>query len=704
MPKHLTTTIDRVSLWISLGLVLFLPLFFLPITTEFYDFQKNALLFSVTAILLVLLLARMMAERTVRLVFSPVLLPLAVFTLSLVISLIFAGSNKLEPLITPGSAGTVLILFFLLTILTNLHHGKKREQLFLYALAASASILGLLALLSFVGILAYLPLPEFIKLPTFTPMGTQLSLATFLAVILVAIGGKLVNMLGLDENSQETDIIDQITAAWSSTQTQNRFHSYELFGLGAAFLIVLAGLGVSAYQLTTSHKANLLAPQFGWQIAVETLKSWPTAVVGVGPTNFLSAYTRFRPLSINATDAWNMRFSDSSNAYFHYMTVSGLLGLGGFIFILFNMFKLYKRLSRSEKNADSYLPLFYGIFAIFIITAVVPINFSLLFLLFLFIALVGMRMTPSFVVEEPSLITPVLLVLIILCLVGVGGYFGSQFYLADVSFRRSLTSAIANRGLDVYNEQKEAIDLNPRSDLYRATFAQTNLALATSLARRANATGSGQLTDNERQTVSTLIQQAIAEGKAAVALSPEKVTNWENLGQIYRSLINIADGSQIWTTQVYQQAIELDPVNPLLRLNLGSVYFALGQYDDAARQFELAALLKANDTNILYNLAVAYREKKDYIRANQVMQAVLVNLPANAPERSRVNQELEDIRSKLPPAPKAQSVESGQPLITPPEPAPTGLKQPIQLPKEAEPPEVTAKPKRTATPTPTPHL
>lgn len=702
MKTDLSETLHNIAIYALAALAAVLPLFFLPITTEFFEFQKNVLLIVATLVLLLLSLASWIASRRIRIVLSPLFIPLGFLVLAFVLSVIFASQNKLEPFITPGSTGTIITLTILSFIIVNLLYGHKRTDFVLYGLAAGSAVMALLSILAFSGILRFLPVPEYMKLPTFTPAGTLAPLAVYLGVTLVWITSRLAAMLGLDEDGNEqSDVFDQLSLAWSkawqhrSRETKERkTHMYGLIGLCIAAIVILAGFGTSIYQLTTTSQP-LLPLQFGWQISLEALKDWKTALVGVGPNNFLSAFTRFRPLGLNATDQWNVRFTNSSNTFLHYLTTIGFLGFAAFLGIFIQIYRLQR-----QQHKVSHPALFYSLYALFIACVLAPPSILVLFLLFVFVALIATEGAPVYVVEESTLIASTILSVIILLVAGAIVYYGFPIYKADMLFRESLVALGENRGLDVYNKQREAINLFPMNDLYRATFAQTNLALATNLSRRAIATGSGQLSNEDRQTISVLIQQAIREAKTAVALNPQKVTNWENLGQIYRSLINIAQGADVWTIQVYQQAVALDPTNPQLRLILGGVYYALGLFDEAISQFQLAVNLKPNHANAYYNLAAAFREKKDIRRAYQAMQASLANLPINAPDRERVTRDLEDLRRLLPKEEASPSATQTE-FITPPQPAPTGLKPPIPLPTENA-PEVTVRPTRVPTRSVTP--
>ncbi|MBI2007217.1 MAG: tetratricopeptide repeat protein, partial [Candidatus Blackburnbacteria bacterium] len=270
-------------------------------------------------------------------------------------------------------------------------------------------------------------------------------------------------------------------------------------------------------------------------------------------------------------------------------------------------------------------------------------------------------------------------------------YFGRDIYAGEMAYRRGLNAVLANDGIRAYNSMIEAINKNPRFDGYRISYSQINLALANNIAAKKD------LTDQERQTVSQLIQQAIAQAKSGVSLNQKRSENWGNLARIYQSLIPAAQGADQFAIATYQQAIALDPVNPELRIALGGVFYGLGRYEDAARVFELAVAAKPNHANAHYNLASALREKKDTGRAVGEMEQVLQLVDVTSQDYKTAQAELDKLRGKL--KEEQEATRAAQPETLKGPSAPTGpeIEPPIALPAESAPPST-----ESAEPTPIP--
>jgi len=454
----------------------------------------------------------------------------------------------------------------------------------------------------------------------------------------------------------------------------------------------LGSLVITIWQLLTPNKPLLLSYSTSWAIAVESFKNWRLFLFGIGPTNFLEAFSQFRPVSYNLSNLWAIRFSSSSNYYFHLLTTVGALGIASFLWLIGKTIK-----TQIKFNQEGSLTVFVPLLTILIIFLFLSPNFLLLFCFYLFLALLALNLPYSGEYSETSKIASwaifIPTLLFVLCCL----FFTGRTYAAEVFFRRSLNALAQNDGTGAYSNQVKAITLNPFHDLYRLAYSQTNLALAYSLASRSG------LSDQDRQNITALVQQAIREAKAAVSLNKNKVVNWENLANIYRQLINFAQGSDQWAITALSQAIKLDPTNPQLKLNLGGIYYALKNYDEAIRFFQQAVEIKPNFANGYYNLSAAYREKSNFQKAHEAMLATLNLVPTTSEDYNKARQELDELAKKVTASEAAQAKPekipepkpTQQPLIEPePYPSPV-ITPPIELPEEQAAPDVSPAPEAT---------
>jgi tetratricopeptide (TPR) repeat protein len=119
------------------------------------------------------------------------------------------------------------------------------------------------------------------------------------------------------------------------------------------------------------------------------------------------------------------------------------------------------------------------------------------------------------------------------------------------------------------------------------------------------------------------------------------------------------------------QAIALDPVNPRLRLDLGGIYYALGNYQAAAQVFSQAVNLKPDYANAHYNLAQSLKQLKvdDQALAQLQLTASLVcSQDSQTADCQRVNAEITALGS-TPASPAAGLNQNKEEAIAPATPS-----------------------------------
>lgn len=657
--------LEKIITWSIIILTGLIPLFFLPFTSDFYDFNKNILLLIGSLLLTIAWLLKMVLEKKVTFRRTAFDLPVLFIAATFILSTIITAPNKLETLWLPNGTGMIIALTFLYFVISN--NLKQNNQVkVLSSLIISGAILSLITIYQFIGLgetfITNDSLWSFLKVKTWTPMGNLLPLATFLVVSL---------SLALTRIYPPSLKLRQASTNWKLVYI-------------SISLLILAGLIIAAFQLFQPVTRPLLLPlSTAWAIAIESFKNGKTFLFGVGPKSFLDAFSQFRPTVYNLTPLWLVRSNNSSNFYLQLITTVGLVGLLSFGYLIWKIIK-----------ARPLSAIHYPLFIILIIFLFLPVNFLLLFVFYLLVALLASRL-PAHEYHEEGKILPWAIFIPALLVVLSSLFFIGRVYAAEIYFKRSLDSLAQNDGTAAYNNQIKATQLNPFYDVYRVSYSQTNLLLADAIASKTN------ISDQDRQDITTLIQQSISEAKTAVSLNKNKITNWENLANIYRQLINFAEGADQWTIATLNQAIKLDPQNPNLKLTLGGIYYALGNYDEAIRWFQQAVDNKPNFANGYYNLSAAYKEKGDLKKAYEMMQVTLNLVPTTSEDYQTARTELEELAKKLPAETaspsglQSEEISTEQPLMEPESfPSPV-ISPPIELPEEQTAPEISPAPEAT---------
>ncbi len=672
---------------ILLIIVFLFPLFFLPTTQEFFMTNKLYLLAYGILVLVAVSGIEFVTSRKfvwVRGVFDSVV---ALFLFTVALSILLTSPNKVQALLNVHlglvAMGGLGLLYYYLSR-TN----KAVATQVMNILSLASLVLALLSIVFFFNPLKSTALPsslEFLKNPNFTPLGSSFDLLLFLGFFAVV----------------------QLVSIFSKKRSDNPSRTARelLPSLASLTLLVLAIL-TNGYAIV---KTGLVLPPLtvSWYAAVETLKQPMTALFGVGVDNFSSIFSRSKDMLYNQSPLWQIQsFNASRSAFLHIFTETGVFGFIAFILLVSALVR--EAMERGKKQGQmvkNLLPVLYIVSALLVF----PPSMTLFFLLFV---LLGVK-SASEVDEHEHVfavdmrrVVPVYIGGSITALIVVGGlaYFMTRAYVAEYSFKRAIVGVAEKNIKQLYDNQRNAVILNPYIERYRLNFSQTNLLIANNISQSAQQKAKEnppketqnakeqqqpQLSEQDRQTISQAVQAAIAEAKAAASLNPMRAGNWENLANVYRSILGLVQEADAWTISSFQRAIMLDPQNPTYRLNLGGVYFSMKNFDEATKMFEQAVSLKPDWSNSHYNLAWSYYQKQDYPKAVAEMQSVLslTDPKRDEADYKKANQELEEMKKKLPKEEeKAQSTQSAEPkqlkLSTPQ----TATVEPkLQLPKEASP-------------------
>lgn len=672
----------NITTYIIFALAFLLPLAFTPLTSEFYDTAKLLLL--ILAILLMLLVwgIKFLTESRITIVKTPLDLLLLLYLVVAILSTVLSSTPYTSlygqlPRVHGSLLFQIALVLLYFMVVSNLK-GARAVKTVTNLLMTSGVILSLVSLLSFFKV--FLPWPP-AQNTFFSLAGSPSAAAIYLVIILPIV---LANLVSSFKNKGVfaplyflalllfviTIILIGNTASWLGLLVASGFALYQN-KLGLNFLdiegkrkfkvsgassflaivtVIAVLLAILCYTPTLKDKTPLgkLSSSFNREIQLPLTISWKISagafrdspILGTGPATYLYNFTQYKPIEYNQTPHWNIRVSTAHDQYLQTWAEMG--GAGVLLLLLIATTFIFFAL-RSRDNSG--LALAGAVFLIIMAlgpSTVLTQSIGFLILALFMVALRGQGAHELVVdlsgrtytqARGTHVLIPTLLFLPILALIVAGIYFTGKLALGEFHHRQALNAVAKNRGLDAYNSLIQAERINTRVDLYRADLAQTNFALANAIAAQrgpSQSSPSGSLTDQDRQNIQQLLQQAIAEGRASTALSIRSAGNWEILALIYRQISGVAKNALQFSLDAYGRAIQLDPLNPLLRLAVGGVYYQAKNYDLAVRFFDDAVSLKPDYPNSLYNLAIALREKGNYqegITVTERLVALLQDKP-----------------------------------------------------------------------------
>jgi len=685
---------EKISKIISVVLIFLVPIFFLPITSEFYSFNKLTLIVIATIILLVLWGIKTIKGERLEIIKSPVDKSLLALLAVLILSTIFSISKTDSIFGQQGrwlglGAFAVMMIYFYLS--TPSFKDQKTIKTAIYLLLLSATISSLISILSYYKI--FISSSPFYRFQNFSLTGS-IKDAVLLAVI-ATIASIAMNMHE-KSNFLKISLFLVTLINFFFISIIGSFLGWSLLIVGfvsllfftkssdlskSKVLLLVQTIGIAVPILAlifipTTRKVIVdenyigeitLPVKESWAIATSTIRDYP--LLATGPGTFHLNFSRFKPLSLNNTIYWANTFDKPFNEVFNALSTIGIIGTAVGIIFCVKALSFAKKSKGVEDNT--------GLIAVSsVLVTIIIISFALnhatilsTFLMFSFLSiLIGSHLATDS--ANSKLVKPVLLEVTSLTsissaedqtvvtgsytkyflaipaflIAGYLGYTSFRTYAGEYYMRKSL-NAIANNDLtNSYNYQVLALRYNPNRDTYYDSFSKINMTVAVALASK----NPDEITDKDRQDIQTFISQALQNSKIATEnIGPLNVSNWVTRAQLYQNLINVAQNAFEWSVSSYNTAIQLDPINPQLRLNLGGVYFTAGDYLSAANQFRQAIALKQDYANARYNFALALVAMGELEQAKNELEITKLLLPEDSEDRKLVEQEIETISSSI---------------------------------------------------------
>jgi tetratricopeptide (TPR) repeat protein len=618
-----------------------LPLFFWMITPNYFNFSKQFLVLLAGLIILVTFFSKIIVSKSISFARSPLVTAISVFLVAIITSLAFNPEGRPEALAGKGTLLILLPLISLILIMTK--SAKLNSKNLLHSIMVVGVILSIHSLLQLTVLSGLTFLPSFMQTKLFTLTGDYV---TTLTLIIMSVTAAIAYLKKGTEKMKPGYLITTV--------------------LGVISTVAIVSLMVNGGIL----KPTLIPYSQSWAIMLDSFKSFHTLFVGLGLSNYALLFSAVKPLVINTTELWNILPQAGTSELLTLFSTTGLFGGLAMVWLLIHGLK-------STRKTTLYLPTLIATLAIIFL----PNSIATYTLYFLLLAWAD---NSESVERElsPKVALGVGIVGILVTLAGIA-YVGRPV-IAEYYMGKAQSALKENNGKGVYDNHLQALKLYPRMTIYHMSYADVNLSLASALSQQ------GSLSEEDKNTISQLIQQSIAEGKNSITLRPNYSGTWLTLGKIYRNLINVAQGAETFAIDNYAKAVSLDPANPALRLDYGGLFYQLGlsakddktkvaYFGRAKAEFQTAIQLKQDYTNAYYNLAKLLESESDYSNAYIVMQKAISLLGPDNPDLARATAEMEAIKAKVPATPSPTP--SGSPIPSPePTSQPSDLSTPSPLP------------------------
>ncbi len=645
--------------------IFFVPVFYLPIVRDGFNLPKEVFFYCILSFIFILTLFEIIKTRTFfykRTILDKPFLVLASVGL---ISTIFSKNPTLS---FWGRGDTFVFHFFVLLlfllwswILIQKIQSEKLFRIVNLVFLVSGTCATSIFLLSDIAFLA-----KFFHLQQYNLVANLNSIfGIFVAVLCIVALGVLIPQS--KENKKALTIVSSICALTSFLVLVRLdfqiLWGFLALGLGLLFLLGMAfwggvrkivlGILFSLFLFSLIH---LLIPgflHFGRVLPTE-INLTPTIsktivestlithsknfLFGSGPGTFVYDFSLFRPLTLNQNSYfWNVRFDAPWSSLFAWVGEFGFVGTVSlfFIFLLIlgsvlsailhirsNFWQKTKFFLEKLHFADFHFEYFVFMIAWILLTLGIFIsvyNFTLWFVWWTMLSFVVVGLSyiqPSLVHEHESkfeinsqyiFVFSFFFLVLSAATLFAGVYFGkiiiSEYNIFQAQKNPQNASALLNKALESLPDSSDTLILLSKN------YLEESMRLASS-----------NVEESAR-----FLSKSIDVARQARERDPENIRVYEILSLAYLQTLPYTSEvslqqSLLWTTDVINHALLLEPSNPTFHSQMGVLQEFSGQLDLAKLSYEEAIRLKIDSAEGYFDLSRLYEKQNDLDHAIDVFE------------------------------------------------------------------------------------
>ena len=622
----LTNILDRISFWSFFIVVALLPIFVIPFVNIPIETSKTVLLVLGTAISFIAWAAARFSDGRVVLPKSKLILVLFAISIFTLISSFFSGSIKMSLFGVMFDLGSFYFSLFLSVFLLNtalVVNNENRAKLILKGVILSSIFLfvfqiarffipntlslGILddktsnllgswnAFGIFAGALAMISMfsLEFLS-PTKKKKAVLVALLVVSLILIASVNFSLIwRLLGILSLVIFVYKISLFSFKKDEAQTNKKFPTTSFAVIIVSLLFFISGQFIGSYLPNVLGLLNIeVNPSYSttWQVTKSVFKADP--LFGIGPNKFADAWSLYKPSLINSSQFWNTSFSNSFGLIPTLMISGGILvALLWLVFLILIFFIQLKKLLNLMKEKYDHTLVLYLLLALymFLVSILYPAGLVLFVMGFVFLGVfiglyssrVNTYININFL-DDPrkSFVSILTLVVIIIATSGITFKFMEKF--VSVYYYGRVVNATEVESAEKYI--RKALLLN-QNDLYLRTYSQVYLSKLNNLISKGD-----NLTDSEKVLLQTSIDEAVNGAVLATKYNKENYLNFEILGFVYKNAasLGIKDASSK-AIESYTEASRLNPINPLMKLEIARTYF-IDKNIKSAREFALQSI------------------------------------------------------------------------------------------------------------------
>jgi tetratricopeptide (TPR) repeat protein len=641
----LSNILDKISFWSLFFVVVLLPVFFLPFTRIPVETSKGFFLVIGLVVSIIFWAAARFSDGKVIFPKSYVLLSGFGVVLAIFISALFSGASGMSFFGIMFDIGTFWFMLsaFMLMFMSSIVF-KKKENAKMVLLGVIVSLV-----VVFVFQLLRLFMPEFLSFSvlggktdnligswnTFGLLAGFSAISSLFLIEFFAFSKKIKSFLGFSiALSIVMAMVVNFSLVWkllgifaliifvykisfssNKGQQEHKAH-FPIFSFGVilvSLLFFMSGQFIGGYIPSRLGLLDVeVSPSFAstMEVTWEALKSDP--VVGIGPNRFDQVWAMHKPQLVNNTVFWNTSFSSGYGLLPTFISTTGSLGILAWLLFLFSFLALGVKMifSSIKKSENAEIMLFFIIALYLFVSLFFYSGGSVVFLLALsftgiFVGILSGKsdreISISFL-NDPRKSFFFILFLVLLMIISAALSFKYIERFASIS---SFGKALGAQTIEEAESFIGRAVVLHSNDVYMRTYSQIYITKMNELASKGDA-----ISDTEKAQLQEYFDEAVNSAILATQYNKKNYLNFQALGSVYSNVASLGlTDAYAQSIDAYQQASQLNPLNPGLKLAIANLFFVDGKTAEA-REIALEALaLKPNYIDLLVTLSQI--EKRD---------------------------------------------------------------------------------------------
>lgn len=373
-----------------------------------------------------------------------------------------------------------------------------------------------------------------------------------------------------------------------------------------------------------------------WKGAIDIARHNP--FFGSGVETFAFAYYKFRPAEHNMTSEWDFLYNKAHNEFLNYAATTGFIGLTTYLlfiggFIVWFIKNIHTKSQQRTTNHESRI-LYISLFSAWLTISITNFfGFSvvlvqLFFYLIPAMLFVLMQGSGSSVIKKwhhsslmKNIGTGIIVLFFFYGLISV-----VRLWVADAVFAVGYRASHGDELTQAYPNLRQAIILNSSEPFYYDEFSIVTAQLAAALDEAGDSTTAAQLKE-----------EAINASDEAVRGGRHNVNYWKTRTRVFYALYPLDEKYLIDAAKGLEVARDLSPTDPKIGYNLALIYDKMGRTQEALKEMQRAAALKADYRDAYFALSLFYERDKDAEKAKEALNHIL----------TRINPDDADAKKKL---------------------------------------------------------